>query len=366
MAKRIKILYTIPNFDTAGSGKVVYDLVKGLDKTVFEPEICCFHNRGTYFQTIETLGVKTHIFNFTAPYRPKITFPFRVLKIYKFFKTHQFDVIHSWHWSSDISEPLAAKLAGVPFIYTKKAMGWRSRYWKWRSQLSTKIITINEDMVRQYFSGMMGKIEKIPLGIDTNIFQPNSKFNLNRESLDLKTTDFVVITVANLVAVKGIEILIQAIKVLNQDRIKLLIVGDYNNTYGNVLKAEYECDSILFFGKQLDVRPYLAIADVFVIPTKNEGRKEGLPIAPIEAMAQGKIVIGSNISGIKDVLSPFPDQLFEADNVDDLKRKLVRILHLNEGEKSKLGMQMAEHVQNNYNIIQFVEKHEALYKKLIK
>ena len=28
--KKIKILYTIPNFDTAGSGKVVYDLVKGI------------------------------------------------------------------------------------------------------------------------------------------------------------------------------------------------------------------------------------------------------------------------------------------------------------------------------------------------
>ena len=39
MAKRIKILFTIPNFDTAGSGKVVYDLVNGLDKEIFEPEI---------------------------------------------------------------------------------------------------------------------------------------------------------------------------------------------------------------------------------------------------------------------------------------------------------------------------------------
>ena len=366
MTKRIKILYTIPNFDTAGSGKVVYDLVKGLDKTVFEPEICCFHNRGTYFKTIETLGVKIHIFNFTASYRPKITFPFRVFKIYRFFKTHQFDIIHSWHWSSDISEPLAAKLAGIPFMYTKKAMGWHSKYWKWRSKLSTKIITINEDMVTQYFSGMMDKIEKIPLGIDTKIFQPNSKFKLNRENLDLKKTDFVVITVANLVAVKGIEILIQAIKKLNAESIKLLIVGDYNNSYGNVLKADYECDNIQFFGKKLDVRPYLALADVFVIPTKDEGRKEGLPIAPIEAMAQGKIVLGSNVSGIKDILNPFPDQLFEADNADDLKRKLFKILNLDVDEKSKLELQMAKHVQSKYNITQFVEKHEGLYKRLIK
>ena len=84
MVKRPKILFTIPNFDTAGSGKVVHDLVKGLDKTYFEPEICCFHDKGDYFQTIKTLGVKIHLFNFTVPYRPMITFPFRVLKIYSF------------------------------------------------------------------------------------------------------------------------------------------------------------------------------------------------------------------------------------------------------------------------------------------
>ena len=50
---KIKILFTIPNFDTAGSGKVVYDLVKNLDRSVFEPEICCYHNRGAFFKEIE-------------------------------------------------------------------------------------------------------------------------------------------------------------------------------------------------------------------------------------------------------------------------------------------------------------------------
>ena len=42
MVKKIKILYTIPNFDTAGSGKVVYDLVRNLDKNVFSPDIIQF------------------------------------------------------------------------------------------------------------------------------------------------------------------------------------------------------------------------------------------------------------------------------------------------------------------------------------
>ena len=126
--KRIKILYTIPNFDTAGSGKVVYDLVKYLDREKFAPEICCFHNKGKFFTEVEKLGVPIHIFNVTTEYKPLVTFLFRVWKIRKFFKKHQFDIIHSWHWSSDFSEPLAAKLTGIPFVYTKKAMGLITLY----------------------------------------------------------------------------------------------------------------------------------------------------------------------------------------------------------------------------------------------
>ena len=82
---------------------------------------------------------------------------FRLLKIILFFKKHQFDIIHSWHWSSDFSEPLAAKLGGIHWVYTKKSMGWGNKAWKWRSYLSSKIITINSDMSR-FFLNRLSKI----------------------------------------------------------------------------------------------------------------------------------------------------------------------------------------------------------------
>ena len=91
--KKIKILYTIPNFDTAGSGKVVYDLVKHIDSEKFEPHIACFHTRGAFFKEVEQLGVPIHLISFAISYRPFLTFPFRLLGIIRFFKKHQFDVI---------------------------------------------------------------------------------------------------------------------------------------------------------------------------------------------------------------------------------------------------------------------------------
>ncbi len=197
--KKIKILFTIPNFDTAGSGKVVYDLVNRLDKTVFLPEICVFHKRGAFFKEVEKLTIPIHVFQFTTPYKPLFSFLYRVFKISKFFKKHQFDIIHSWHWSSDFSEPLAAKLAGVPFVYTKKAMGWGNKSWIWRSKLSTRVIAINQDMMIDFFSEMKNNVVKLPLGVDTEYYKPQNKSLDLQQQLGIEQDDFVIVSVVNMV-----------------------------------------------------------------------------------------------------------------------------------------------------------------------
>ncbi|TXG38874.1 glycosyltransferase family 4 protein [Seonamhaeicola maritimus] len=366
MDKRIKILFTIPNFDTAGSGKVVYDLVKGLDKQKFEPEICCFHNRGDYFENIKKLDVKIHIFNFAAPYRPFLTLPFRILKIGMFFKKHQFDIIHSWHWSSDFTEPLAARLAGIPFVYTKKAMGWGNKSWLWRSKLSKRIIAINTDMSSLFFQKLKYKVEYIPLGVDTEFYKPQKKSIKLQNELGVQPSDFVVITVANLVPVKGVEVLIEAVKNLKDDSIKLLIVGDYNNNYGKDLKNRYESNWVQFIGKQNDVRPYIALSDVFVIPTKNEGRKEGQPIAPLEAMAMGKVVVGSNVSGIKDILHEFGGNLIEPGNIKSLSLKIKDKKIFGDLERNREGLEMRGYVISKFALNKSMFSHEVLYKTTVK
>ena len=367
MNRRIRILYTIPNFNTAGSGKSVYDLVKGLDRKNFDPEICVFHSKGVFYKEVEKLDVKIHIFPFTADYRPRISFLSRVLKIRTFFKQHQFDVIHSWHWSSDISEPLAAKLAGIPYIYTKKAMGWGSFYWRLRSQLSSRVIVVNKDMIESYFSTMLKKIEKFPLAIDVNHYQPMTASDDLKRHLGILPDDFVIISVANLVQVKGIETLLEAVIALKNPRVKVLIVGDNTGSYACELKSHYEGqEQIHFIGKQLDVRPYLALSDLFVIPTKDEGRREGIPNAPLEAMAMERIVLGSNISGVRDILKVFPEYMFQADDVLDLKEKINSIINMPKLQRTDLEKQMRKRVVDIFSIEDFINRHQVLYQKLVR
>jgi glycosyltransferase involved in cell wall biosynthesis len=365
--KKLKILYTIPNFDTAGSGKVVYDLVKGLDKERFAPEILVKHTRGAFFKEVEELGVPIHVFDYETQYKPFWSFPLRLLKVIRFFKKHDWDIVHSWHWSSDFSEPLAVRLAGKKFVYTKKAMGWGNKAWKWRSQLSHQVIAINQDMISEFFKDLPNvKATYLPLGLDSEVYAPQPYHQETANKYGVTKENFVVISVVNMVEVKGIEILIEAVVQSEIPNIKLLLVGNDQNNYVEQLKHKYLEDhsNIIFTGKQLEVRHHLSMADVFVIPTKNEGKREGMPMAPVEAMSMGVPVIGSKVSGITDILEGFEDWTFEASNVNELSDLLHQAYKLPNSELKEIGLQMREKVKNQYTFEAFIMSREQVYESL--
>jgi glycosyltransferase involved in cell wall biosynthesis len=354
--KKIKILFTIPNFDTAGSGKVLYDLAKGLNKNLFEVHIACSHSNGSFFKDVETLGFTIHIIEVTCKPRPYYSLFTRIKPFKNFIKKNKFDIVHSWHWSSDWTEVLATRLGGAKFVYTKKAMTWGNIHWKIKSYLSNFIITINEEM-RNYFPYKKGQ-KLIPLGLDTNYYNPEL-FDINKNSV------FKIITVANLVPVKGIEILIKAIKELNNNTIYLEIIGDDKTQYALELKKNVNelnlQNQISFFGKYNDVRPFLAQSDLYVIPSL----KEGMPMALVEAMSMAKPVLGSNISGVNYVLKDFRELLFEAKNVKELSEKIDVMYNMSKKEKVELGNKLRTYCMNHFSYDKFIVEHEILYKKLV-
>ncbi|WP_348810497.1 glycosyltransferase [Flavobacterium maritimum] len=359
--KKIKILFTIPNFDTAGSGKVLYDLAKGLDGEKFEVEIACKNSKGAFFKEVEQLGFPIHIIETTVPLRPYFSLLFRIKPFQTFVKQYQLDIVHSWNWSSDWSEVLASRLGGAQFVYTKKAMSWGNVHWKIKSYLSHFIITINEEM-RNYFPDKKQQ-QLIPLGLDTDYYSPNLYPKKDQAAI------FRIITVANLVPVKGIEVLIQAIQLLGNTNIHLEVFGDDRDSYGNELKQlvkEVQLENQIFFlGKHTDVRPFLVQADLYVIPTLNEGRKEGMPMALVEAMTMGIPVLGSNISGINFVLKDFPELLFEASNAADLSEKIALFYQKSGEERHAMGQKLRKYCIEHFSMERFIKAHEELYTALV-
>lgn len=360
--KKIKILYTIPNFDTAGSGKVLYDLAKGLDKNKFEVEIACTHRKGNFFNEVEKLGFPIHFIDTTVNYKPYYSTYFRINPIVKFFKDNKYDIIHSWHWSSDWTEVLATKKAGSKYVFTKKAMSWGNIHWKIRSYLSDFIITINDEMKNYFPNKKQQKL--IPIGIDTAYYSPEKFSKTNN------TNEFKIITVANLVPVKGIEILIKTIHLLNNSDIKLDVLGDDRDKYATILKQlviDLKLENqIRFLGKHTDVRPFIRNSDLYVIPTLNEGRKEGMPMALVEAMCMAIPVLGSNISGINFVLKDFQELLFEASNLTELSIKINGIYNNSVSERTEIGKKLRQYCINNFSEQQFIDEHEKIYLSIVK
>lgn len=371
--RKVKILYTIPNFDTAGSGKLLLSIMNRIDHTAFDMQICCFHTRGTFFESVKRAGFPVHVHNFVADMSNRVRGFREVLRIAGFFRSLKVDIIHSFHYSSDYSEALAARLAGCKWIYTKKNMSWYGKSyngWKLRTWLASGVIAQNSDMMSMFFAKHR-KAVMIPSGVELDEFTPKAPDPSLRQIFNTSSDSRIVITVANFVPVKGIEILIEAFSrvALKHPEWMLWIVGDNNNDYGRFLEELCRSRGIeartRFVGRQDDVRRFLDHAEIFVIPTLNEGRREGSPVALLEAMANEKVVLASSVPGITDQLSPYPDNLFEAGNVNQLAEKLSFWMQKNNGLLKKKGHEFSVHVGRYYSTSVIARKHEAFYLEII-
>lgn len=370
--KKIKILYTIPNFDTAGSGKALLNIALGLDKTIFEPHILCLHDKGDFFKVVKKSGVPVSVFDYIPKERPILKMLKNCWQVSRKIKEINPDIVHSFHYSANYTEALSAKLSGAKWVFTKKNMSWggsSKNSWKIRSFLADKIAVQNTDMKTQFYPNS-NKISLIPRGVTVQNFkssEPKAEiFRLMNTNLDKR----IVICVANLVPVKGIELLIDAFSNIQLDNKNwnLWIVGDYNNDYGkqllDIVKNKNLSETIKFSGKQNNVKNFLDCAEIFVLPTKDEGRREGSPVALLEAMSNGKVVIGSKVPGIKDQLSSFSNHLFEAGNSSDLKEKMANFMKNSKDKNQEIGKIFEDFANKNFTIEQEIKKHEQLYLSL--
>lgn len=370
---RIRILFTIPNFDTAGSGKALMQLAKRLNPELFEVHILCLHERGVFFKEVKNSGLDVHVFNYLVEARPILHMLWQCWRVSRQLKTISPDIMHSFNYNANYTEAIAAHMAGIKWVFTKKSMSWGGKSknaWWLRSFLAKAIVVQNTKMIELFYPNRKD-VFLIPRGVDTSIFSLKRSDNSIREVLQTSLKDRIIICVANFVPVKGLELLLKAFKNLsmNYTNWSLWLVGDDHNPYGQDLKAKVKsyglADSVKFSGKQLDVRPFLDHAEIFVLPTKNEGRGEGSPVALLEAMANGKVVLGSDIPGIHDQLQPFQDFLFVPGDVHDLTMKLNNLMKQSKEDLKAMGKIFSKHVFENHDITKEVSSHELFYKQIL-
>ena len=370
--RKIKILYTIPNFITAGSGRVMMNIITRLDRENFEPAVCVSKKGGKLDQEVLQMGIPFIEAPFTLPAKPYITILPRAWQAAQVFRPYNFDIWHSWHYVDDYTEPIIARLSGSKhWVYTKKNMSWGSRSWLLRSLLATRIAVDNTDMQGAFFDrfGLSKKVRLIHHGIPTDLFSPDVPPTLGlRGQLGIPSGAVVVGCAANLTIRKGHHILLEALAKIS---------GLYLITIGKPMEPEYVTrleklrqnlqlqERAFLQGYVEDVPAFLAEIDIFVLPTWDRGSKEGCPVALVEAMSSGRACIATHIPGSSDIIedgvSGFLVPAEDADALADAIRKLAHNPQLR-SEFSKAARLRAE---QKFSIEGEVHGYETLYQEIV-
>ena len=359
----IRVLFTIPNFLTAGSGHALYQMASRLDQGKFEVHIMAKHDGGDLVNIIKNSHIKFHSFNYESPSRPIRKLLLSCRQVSREFREIKPQIIYSYHYSADYSEAIAAKMAGIPWIYVKKNMSWygpsRNAWWV-RSLLAKKIVVQNSDMEREFLYRFRKKLIKISIGVDTETFKPPADKASIRKRLGADQGKFIFIHVSSLLPIKGVDVLLEAYEKFclypHADH-ELWIVGPDDTNHVFELKKRYESNhKIKFWGSSKNVLQFLQASDSFIQPTLTKG--EGSPIALQEAMAVGLICIGSKTAGIKDQMEGFDDLIFAASNSDELCSKLKYVYELELKVRMELNQSLRQRAIQMYSLKNEVEQVE--------
>ncbi|MGB5530357.1 MAG: glycosyltransferase family 4 protein, partial [Ignavibacteriaceae bacterium] len=198
------------------------------------------------------------------------------------------------------------------------------------------------------------KIFVLPNCIDFQKFS-NSGF---RASL-LNKKEIIIGTVSRLERQKGIKYLIIAMSTIlaKYPNARLEIIGD--GSLLNELKSLSInlniSNSVFFFGKFVDVKPFYNRMDVFVLSSIYEG----FGIVLLEAMASGVPVIASNVDGIKEVVTNMKSGiLVPPKNPEAIANAVVKIIEnpllsknlIDEGYKRAKLFDVQEHITKLDNL----------------
>ena len=172
-------------------------------------------------------------------------------------------------------------------------------------------------------------------------------------------------TACRLVEAKGIRDLISAFAALNKElpavRLEIAGSGPDESILSRAARDQGIAGEVRFLGWCGDLRRVLRSWDVFALPSYDEG----LPIAVLEAMAEGLPVVATDVGGIPELVeNEGTGYLIEPKDVDALRNALRKLATSSE-LRSQLGRAGRLRVQAEFSVEKMITQIESIYDTLI-
>jgi len=255
---------------------------------------------------------------------------------------------------------------GIPALGPRKATGYRLIGLLMRAAFSG--LSANTHHATRAAALLTGIAEKrwavTYNGMDFSLLDPRESRAAVAARHGVQPGDRVIIgTSANLRALKRNELLLQACAHLPEERFQLLIVGEGPDRprleqITNELGLER---NTIFVGMQSHVGDYLALMDIFVLPS---GPQESFGNSAIEAMAVGlPTLVFQDGGGLPEHIQHMQTG-FIVNSVEALATELRRLLDAPELRRD-VGINAARYVRDKYSLQSMVRTYDAFYQHVL-
>lgn len=291
-----------------------------------------------------------------------------------FIRKQEFDVIHihraNFCWLFTLASFFAGRrsIRTIHNVFRNKGLGWVKAFIErgiLRKIFGLKYQSIGtsvESHEREYF---YNKTYLVNNWFNEFTFKPlkdRQEFLDLRKTLGLDLDAFIVISTGSCSVQKNHCDIIRALEIINRN-FKCIYLhlgcGEELDNELDLAKRLGILEQVMYVGNKSNVRDYLAVSNVYVMPS----HYEGLSIAAIEAMACGLPSVLYNSDGLRDLILN-DDNGYLIDNDFTKIAEAVVALKNSPEQTARMGNSALEFVNQNFSLTNGVSKIIGLYKLL--
>jgi glycosyltransferase involved in cell wall biosynthesis len=275
---------------------------------------------------------------------------------------------HFLMWRSGLWRKRAWVAFHHGYTTTDRKMSLYNRFDRWSLPKAGLVVTVCEAFARDLVMSIGLSSDKIR--VQHNSIRPwpppdVATVRAWREKLKVSAADQVLLSVGRLSREKGHADLVTAFRTLSathpQNNWKLIIAGDGPERGALKTAASDLDDRIIFTGQVADVRPFYAMASVFILPSHSEGS----PNVLLEAMAAKVPVVATSVGGVPEIVEDERSALLVAANdptsLADSTRRILEDPELAERLTSAAWFQIV----NRHTPEQYVRSLNRIYHEAI-